>query len=83
MERTPIVGIVRTPILTTGEKFQTIASHNKDYEPCEIMGTYSSLETARSHYVQDMNEIKTAGKGYLHFAIRKVTVNPDKIGGKS
>lgn len=81
MERTPIINIVRTSILTAGEKYQTIASHNNNYEPCEIMGTYSSLKEARSHYQQDMDEQKRVGKGYLHYAIRKVTVNLDKLGG--
>lgn len=77
MERVPIM-VDRTPILTAGEKCQTIASHNQNYDPCEIMGTYPDLETARQHYQEDMDEVRRSGKGYKHFAIRKVTC---KTGG--
>lgn len=75
MERTPIVGIVRTPILTAGEKYQTIASHNKNYEPYEVIGTYPNLESARLCYPHDIDEIKKCGKGYQHFAIKMITIN--------
>lgn len=75
MSRTPITNITRTPVLTDGEKFQTIASHNKEYEPYEVMGTYPSIEDARAHYQQDMEEQKVAGKGYQHFAIKKIVAS--------
>lgn len=76
------INAVRKPILTAGEKYQTIAAHNQNYEPCEVMGTYPDINTARSHYQQDMDNSKMEGKGYQHFAIRKVTVNPEQTGGE-
>ena len=74
-------GVVRTPvirkaIILDGEKFQTIASHNQDYEPCVIMGTYPDIETARSNYMEDMRQLKLTGECYQHYAIRKVTPVP-------
>lgn len=68
MTRTPIIS--RTPIIDTGETFQTIASLNKEYEPCFIMGTYPTIDDARKHYQDDMKGVQD--KGYKHFAIRKV-----------
>lgn len=73
--------VVRKPILTSGEKYQTIAAYNQNYEPCEIMGTYPDINTARSHYQQDMDNSKREGKGYQHFAIRRVVVNLEQMEG--
>ena len=68
--------VVRKAIILTGEKFQTIASNNQNYEPCIIMGVYSSIEEARSNYINDMKQLKLNGGGAQHYAIRKVDPEP-------
>ena len=60
--------IVRTPIILNAPTFHTIAVHSDKYENAHTMGVYPDLETARSHYTED---IKYRGQ-YKHFAIRKV-----------
>ena len=53
-------------------EYQTIASHNKDYEPFIVMGVYPDIETARTNYTKDMRETQAKDDSYKHFAIRKV-----------
>lgn len=61
--------IVRTPIILNAPTFHTIAAHSDKYENAHTMGVYPDLETARSHYTEDIN--KHRGQ-YKHFAIHKV-----------
>ncbi len=61
--------IVRTPIILNAPTFHTIAAHSDKYENAHTMGVYPDLETARSHYTEDINKYRGQ---YKHFAIRKV-----------
>lgn len=72
--RKPIV--TRTPIFLD-EKFQTIASHSKTYEPCVVMNEYPDIATARLHYAEDIARIKREEGPYENYGIKRVTVNKE------
>lgn len=61
--------IVRTPIILNAPTYHTIAAHSDKYENAHTMSIYPDLETARKHYMEDIN--KHLGQ-YKHFAIRMV-----------
>lgn len=61
--------IVRTPIILNAPTFHTIAAHSDKYENAHTMGVYPDLETARKHYMDDINNHRGQ---YKHFAIRMV-----------
>lgn len=61
--------IVRTPIILNAPTYHTIAAHSDKYENAHTMGVYPDIETARSHYQEDMDKFRGQ---YKHFAIRKV-----------
>lgn len=74
MTRMPI--ITRVPIVTKGNVFQTIASFSPDYKNAQVMGTYPTLESARSHYQGDMDNWRAKnGSGSVHYAIRQTTLS--------
>lgn len=74
MTRVPI--IIRVPIVTRGDVFQTIVSFSPDYKNAQVMGTYPTLESARYHYQGDMDNWKREnGSGSCHFAIRQTTLS--------
>ena len=61
--------VVRTTIILNAPTFHTIAAHSDKYENAHTMGVYPDIETARSHYQEDMDKFRGQ---YKHFAIRKV-----------
>ena len=74
MTRIPI--ITRVPIVTKGDVFQTIVSYSPDYKNAQVMGTYPTLESARSHYKDDMEDWRAKnGSGTIHYAIRQATLS--------